>query len=70
MRRQTYREGWIAGYVFNMVKHRPDLERFETNRAHDRYLPPNQDKSSQTILNLRHLARQVQGALQKWLSSE
>ena len=29
MRRQTYREGRIPGYIYNMVKERPAPERFE-----------------------------------------
>jgi protein tyrosine phosphatase (PTP) superfamily phosphohydrolase (DUF442 family) len=42
MRRQTYREGWLPGYVFNMVKNRPNPERFEPQFVHDHNLstPP------------------------------
>jgi hypothetical protein len=40
MRRQTYREGWLPGYVYNMVKTRPAPERFEPQVIHDRNLPP------------------------------
>jgi protein tyrosine phosphatase (PTP) superfamily phosphohydrolase (DUF442 family) len=29
MQRQTYRQGWLPGYVFGMAKNRPDLEVFE-----------------------------------------
>ena len=40
MDRQTYRQGWLPGYVFNMVKNRPSPERFEPPRLHDKNLPP------------------------------
>ena len=33
MTRQTYRQGWLPGYVFGMVRDRPD---FETTDADDR----------------------------------
>ena len=39
MRRQTYREGWLPGYVYNMVNSRPNPERFKPRVAHDRNLP-------------------------------
>jgi protein tyrosine phosphatase (PTP) superfamily phosphohydrolase (DUF442 family) len=39
MRRQTYREGWLPGYVYNMVKTRPAPERFEPGIRYDRNLP-------------------------------
>jgi protein tyrosine/serine phosphatase len=39
LRRQTYRDGWLAGYVYNMVKARPLSERFEPRFLHDRNLP-------------------------------
>ena len=39
MERQTYREGWLPGYVFNMVRRRPAPERFEPQVVHDRNLP-------------------------------
>jgi protein tyrosine/serine phosphatase len=29
MKRQAYRDGWLTGYVFNMIKSRPSDERFE-----------------------------------------
>jgi len=39
MQRQTYREGWLPGYVWNMVKARPMPERFEPRFLHDQNLP-------------------------------
>ena len=39
MSRQTYREGWLPGYVFNMVKKRPAPERFEPRKTFDHNLP-------------------------------
>ena len=38
MRRQTYREGWLPGYVFGMVKERPGQELFEPAISRDRNL--------------------------------
>jgi protein tyrosine phosphatase (PTP) superfamily phosphohydrolase (DUF442 family) len=40
MRRQSYREGWLPGYIYHMVKSRPMPERFEPRFLHDRNLPP------------------------------
>jgi protein tyrosine phosphatase (PTP) superfamily phosphohydrolase (DUF442 family) len=39
MRRQVYREGWLPGYVYNMVKNRPAPERFEPSMIFDRNRP-------------------------------
>jgi len=39
MKRQSYRDGWIPGYIYNMVKHRPTLERVEPVIVHDKNLP-------------------------------
>ena len=39
MRRQTYREGWLPGYLYGMVKTRPATERFEPAFLHDKNLP-------------------------------
>jgi protein tyrosine phosphatase (PTP) superfamily phosphohydrolase (DUF442 family) len=39
MRRQTYREGWLPGYIYNMVKSRPAPERFEPLMIFDRNRP-------------------------------
>jgi protein tyrosine/serine phosphatase len=39
MRRQSYREGWLPGYVYNMVDDRPMFERFEPRIRRDRNLP-------------------------------
>jgi hypothetical protein len=30
MRRQTYREGWLPGYIYGMVHHRPGQEMFDS----------------------------------------
>ncbi|MFO0951771.1 MAG: tyrosine-protein phosphatase [Isosphaeraceae bacterium] len=38
MRRQVYREGWLPGYVYNMVQHRPYPERYQPQIVHDRNL--------------------------------
>jgi protein tyrosine/serine phosphatase len=40
MRRQSYRDGWIPGYIYNMVTTRPGAERFEPQVVRDRNLPP------------------------------
>jgi protein tyrosine/serine phosphatase len=39
MRRQCYRDGWIPGYAFNMVKNHPLSDRFETQMVYDRNIP-------------------------------
>jgi protein tyrosine/serine phosphatase len=39
MKRQSYREGWLPGYVYEMVKERPMFERFEPRIVRDRNLP-------------------------------
>ena len=39
MHRQSYREGWLPGYVFKMVKHHPAPERFEPQVVLDRNRP-------------------------------
>lgn len=39
MRRQSYRDGWIPGYIFNMVEHHPSAERFDPEISHDHNLP-------------------------------
>lgn len=39
MRRQTYREGWLPGYVFGMVKQRPSQEMYGPTMSFDRNLP-------------------------------
>lgn len=38
MRRQAYRDGWLPGYVYGMVKERPFDERFEPPLQYDRNL--------------------------------
>lgn len=38
MKRQSYREGWLPGYVYNMVKDRPMPERFEPRFLRDKNL--------------------------------
>jgi len=40
MRRQTYREGWLPGYVYNMVTARPNAERYEPRVILDRNAAP------------------------------
>ncbi len=39
MKRQTYREGWLPGYVYGMVRRRPGQEIFEPAVALDRNRP-------------------------------
>lgn len=39
MKRQSYRDGWIPGYIYNMVRHRPSIERVEPSIIRDRNLP-------------------------------
>ena len=39
MRRQSYREGWLPGYVYQMVQTRPLSERFEPRFLRDQNLP-------------------------------
>ncbi len=39
MRRQVYREGWLPGYVWNMVEQRPFEELFQPRFRHDQNLP-------------------------------
>lgn len=51
MERQTYREGWLPGYVFSMVRRRPGQEIFQPAVALDRNLrtgPAVQDKKETT----------------------
>jgi hypothetical protein len=40
MEHQTYREGWLAGYIFRMVRSRPAQDLFEPEIMIDRNLPP------------------------------
>ena len=39
MERQAYREGWLPGYIYAMVKARPHRELYEPAITHDRNLP-------------------------------
>lgn len=39
MERQTYRQGWLPGYVYSMVAQRPDAELFEPSMMLDRNQP-------------------------------
>lgn len=39
MKRQSYRDGWIPGYIYNMVRRRPALERVQPLIVHDSNLP-------------------------------
>ena len=39
MRRQTYREGWLPGYIFGMVKRKPLQDLYEPAVALDRNRP-------------------------------
>lgn len=48
MKRQTYREGWLPGYVFGMVRNRPGQEIFQPAVALDRNLPSGNSKKETT----------------------
>jgi protein tyrosine phosphatase (PTP) superfamily phosphohydrolase (DUF442 family) len=48
MKRQTYREGWLPGYVFGMVRRRPGQEIFEPAVALDRNLRIGADRKETT----------------------
>jgi len=39
MRRQSYVDGWLPGYVYAMAKNKPDRDIFEPKIAHDKNLP-------------------------------
>lgn len=60
MRRHTYREGWLPGYVFQMVKARPLSERFEPRFLRDKNLPeaapsrPSKEADAEKIQKLEH----------------
>ncbi|GAC1473121.1 MAG: hypothetical protein NVSMB9_21200 [Isosphaeraceae bacterium] len=45
MYRQSYRAGWIPGYIYNMVKARPAAERFDRTVLHDQNLPVDEQKN-------------------------
>ncbi|MEO6811690.1 MAG: protein tyrosine phosphatase, partial [Isosphaeraceae bacterium] len=38
MKRQTYRQGWLPGYVYGMVKDRPDADLYQPTMRRDRNL--------------------------------
>ncbi|MDR3636175.1 MAG: tyrosine-protein phosphatase [Isosphaeraceae bacterium] len=40
MRRQVYRGGWLAGYVYGMAKAKPAADLFEPAVRYDKNLPP------------------------------
>ncbi|WP_406695235.1 protein tyrosine phosphatase [Singulisphaera sp. Ch08] len=48
MKRQTYREGWLPGYVFGMVRNRPGQEIFQPAVALDRNLRIGNEKKETT----------------------
>jgi protein tyrosine phosphatase (PTP) superfamily phosphohydrolase (DUF442 family) len=56
LRRQVYRTGWLAGYVYAMVKHRPAPElyepavRYERNRPAPAAAPPSAARESALLL--------------------
>lgn len=62
MRRQTYREGWLPGYVFNMVRERVAPERFEPPVVHDRNLPEPLPPAVEPIGAADEAGAQVAGA--------
>ena len=43
MRRQTYRDGWIPGYIYAMVKSKPRQDLYQPAIALDRNRPPRGD---------------------------
>ena len=50
MKRQSYRDGWIPGYVYNMVRQRPSLERIQPVILRDKNLPISAAKEEPTGL--------------------
>jgi protein tyrosine/serine phosphatase len=40
MSRQTYRDGLLPGYIYGMVKDRPNMQLYEPSLTRDRNLPP------------------------------
>lgn len=40
MRRQSYKDGWLPGYIFQMVGHRPGYPLADPPVVLDRYAPP------------------------------
>jgi protein tyrosine/serine phosphatase len=56
LRRQSYRDGWIAGYIYNMVRSRPAPERYEPRHSHDRNLPPEGDTTGPRSANSDEVA--------------
>jgi protein tyrosine/serine phosphatase len=53
MRRQTYRDGWLPGYIFNMVKNRPGQELFEPAVALERNRPRPPENQETTDVRFR-----------------
>jgi hypothetical protein len=50
MRRQTYREGWLPGYILGMVRRRPGQEIFEPAVTLDRNRPGRTAKQEATYV--------------------
>jgi protein tyrosine/serine phosphatase len=47
MKHQTYREGWLPGYVYGMVHSRPGQDLYEPPITIDRNLPPSPPRTSE-----------------------
>jgi hypothetical protein len=47
MKHQTYREGWLPGYVYSMVHSRPGQDLYEPPITIDHYLPPSPSPTSE-----------------------
>ncbi len=51
MKRQVYRDGWLAGFIYGMVKGKPAKELFEPSISHDKNLPaPRPEPEPETAL--------------------
>lgn len=63
MRRQSYRDGWLPGYVYNMVASRPAPERFEPEVVHDRNLPAVDHSADRVDADARSAASEDEGGM-------
>jgi protein tyrosine phosphatase (PTP) superfamily phosphohydrolase (DUF442 family) len=61
MTRQSYRDGWLPGYVYNMVQTRPFADRYEPEVVHDRNLPTPEDTGGQATSATRAAAGGARG---------
>lgn len=57
MKRQTYRQGWLPGYVYNMVAKRPGGEMYEPHIVYDKNLPQHQPVPQTASEEHHHVAK-------------